>query len=78
MFDTPAAARDPLHEPSLERLPPDAPGRARILQAHESALTAGLSGYIDPGSGFFVLSAQALLDRGSCCGCGCRHCPFTD
>jgi hypothetical protein len=23
-----------------------------------------------------VLTAQYHLDKGYCCGCGCRHCPF--
>jgi hypothetical protein len=26
--------------------------------------------------GFMVLTAKYLLDRGYCCGNGCRHCPY--
>ncbi|MEM7099449.1 MAG: DUF5522 domain-containing protein [Pseudomonadota bacterium] len=32
--------------------------------------------YIDPASGFRVFTAHGLLQRGSCCGSGCRHCPY--
>ena len=27
-------------------------------------------------NGFLVFTATYLLKRGSCCGSGCRHCPF--
>ena len=27
--------------------------------------------------GYVVLTAQFLLERGYCCGNGCRHCPFS-
>lgn len=26
--------------------------------------------------GFFVFTEKYLLDRGYCCGNGCRHCPY--
>lgn len=26
--------------------------------------------------GFIVLTAKYLLNRGYCCGNGCRHCPY--
>ena len=32
--------------------------------------------YIDPVSGYQVLTSQAHLKRGTCCGNVCRHCPF--
>ena len=32
--------------------------------------------YIDPASGYQVLTSQAHLKRGTCCGNVCRHCPF--
>ncbi|MGV0035202.1 MAG: DUF5522 domain-containing protein [Candidatus Azotimanducaceae bacterium WSBS_2022_MAG_OTU7] len=32
--------------------------------------------YTDPVTGYRVFTEQALLERGSCCGCGCRHCPY--
>lgn len=69
-------ARRPLTEPALCRLPADTPRRNAILQAHAAALTAGESGYLDPDSGLFVLTAGYLAARGRCCERGCRHCPY--
>lgn len=74
----PASHRDPLTEPSLARFPPDVPGRAEALAAHAAALDRGQRMYLDPASGLMVMTAQAHLDRGFCCGCGCRHCPYAD
>jgi len=34
----------------------------------------GLDFYFD--DGLMVLTRRYLLDRGHCCGSGCRHCPF--
>ena len=66
----------PLAEPHPQRLPADHPDRREVLAAHEAALAAGDPGYLDPGSGLFVLTARFLADRGTCCGQGCRHCPY--
>eukprot|EP00976_Prorocentrum_cordatum_P090962 1188333-Prorocentrum_minimum.AAC.2 len=44
--------------------------------AHEAACKAGQAKYIDPKTGYSVFTEAALLKRGRCCGCGCRHCPF--
>lgn len=66
----------PLTEPHPHRLPLDARNRAAILAAHEAALRAGQAGYQDPATGLFVLTAGFLADRGTCCGRGCRHCPY--
>ena len=68
----------PLTEPHPSRLPPDAAGRDAALAAHATALAAGDAGYLDPSSGLFVLTAGFLADRGTCCGRGCRHCPYVD
>lgn len=38
-------------------------------------LVEGEDFYFDPG-GFLVLTAAYHLERGSCCGNGCRHCPY--
>lgn len=65
-----------LHEPHPTRLAPDHPLRAEILAAHDAALTSGDAGYSDPQTGFFVLTAAFLRDRGTCCTNGCRHCPY--
>jgi hypothetical protein len=65
-----------LTEPAVSRLPLDHPQRAEILAAHAAALDRGDAGYLDPGSGLFVLTAGFLADRRTCCGRGCRHCPY--
>ena len=59
-----------------DRLAPDHPGRDAVLAAHATALERGDAGYLDPASGLFVLTAGFLADRGTCCGRGCRHCPY--
>lgn len=71
-------AERPLTEPHSSRLAPDDPARAELLAAHAAALEAGESGYLDPSSGLFVLTAGFLAARGTCCGRGCRHCPYVD
>ncbi len=47
-----------------------------IVQLHKAAQRRGDKGYMDPHTGFFVLTAAYLSDRGHCCGAGCRHCPY--
>jgi Family of unknown function (DUF5522) len=66
----------PLTEPARARLPLETPGREQLLQAHERAIAAGQSMYVDPVTGLSVLTAKFLADRGWCCGRGCRHCPY--
>ena len=68
----------PLTQPAQSRLEAGHPRRAEILAAHESALAAGESGYLDPETGLFVLTAGFLVDRGYCCHNGCRHCPYVE
>ena len=48
----------------------------RIIKAHEQAIAKGSQGYIDPISGYFVMTSVYLKKRGYCCGIGCRHCPW--
>lgn len=38
-------------------------------------LTEGIDFYYDEHDNM-VLTAKYHLDKGYCCGCGCRHCPF--
>ena len=38
-------------------------------------LTEGEDFYFDH-EGFMVLTAKYHLERGNCCGNGCRHCPY--
>lgn len=44
--------------------------------AHESACAAGAETYVDTVTGLTVFTRLAHENRGKCCGCGCRHCPF--
>ena len=67
-----------LDEPHPDRLAPDHPGRAAILEAHGAAMRAGQAGYFDPETGLFVLTAAELAARGTCCDLGCRHCPYLE
>jgi hypothetical protein len=41
-------------------------------------MARGDSGYSDPDSGLFVLTAAFLAQRGTCCESGCRHCPYLE
>ncbi len=43
---------------------------------HDDACRRGVSGYIDPTSGLYVMSSVYLRQRGFCCGNACRHCPY--
>jgi diphthamide synthase (EF-2-diphthine--ammonia ligase) len=43
---------------------------------HEQALREGRSDYLDPETGYSVFTEVFHLRRGSCCGAGCRHCPY--
>ena len=69
------ASRGP-NEPHPDRLAADHPLRPAILAAHQAALDAGADAYVDPASGYTVLTSAFLLTRGTCCDSGCRHCPY--
>jgi ATP-binding cassette subfamily B (MDR/TAP) protein 1 len=43
---------------------------------HLAACKEGRSTYIDPATGYQVLTSDALLKQGKCCGNSCRHCPY--
>jgi hypothetical protein len=49
---------------------------ACIAAVHAKAMADGEDGYLDPGTGLFVLTADYLTRNGYCCGHGCRHCPY--
>jgi hypothetical protein len=66
----------PLTEPHPDRLSPDDPAFLQIIRAHAEALEAGADTYVDPRTGYTVLTAGYLARRGSCCDSGCRHCPY--
>ena len=46
-------------------------------EAHALACARGAGTYIDPRTGYQVMTALALRARGHCCGVGCRHCPYS-
>ena len=47
-----------------------------VVAAHERAVGRGEDTYVDPVTGFEVFTSRALLERGTCCTSGCRHCPY--
>ncbi|XP_060220375.1 uncharacterized protein C1orf53 homolog isoform X3 [Meriones unguiculatus] len=47
-----------------------------IAELHRAACAAGQLSYVDPATGYVVLTRLAHLQRGSCCGSACRHCPY--
>ena len=47
-----------------------------IETLHQQACERGEDTYVDPATGYQVLTSQAHLKRGTCCGNVCRHCPF--
>ena len=49
-----------------------------VVAAHDAAVADGQAGYLDPDTGLFVLTAAWLTRRGTCCGNGCRHCPYDE
>lgn len=49
---------------------------AEFWSLHEAADARGETTYVDPHTGFVVFTRLGLLERGKCCGAGCRHCPF--
>jgi hypothetical protein len=48
----------------------------RAKAAHDLANAAGKDGYLDPKTGYFVMTSGYLQRRAHCCGKGCRHCPW--
>jgi len=67
---------DELRAPHPARLPTTTPGYDVIIAAHETAIVNGESGYLDPVTGLFAMTAAYLWERGECCDSGCRHCPY--
>ncbi len=47
-----------------------------VFAVHEAACRDGALSYVDPTTGFQVFTRLGLLERGQCCGAGCRHCPY--
>lgn len=51
-------------------LPPE------IVAAHDNACKIKKSFYIDPVTGYKVMTHYMHLKRGTCCGNECRHCAY--
>lgn len=49
---------------------------AEIERRHAEACSKGELLYSDPQTGWSVMTAHYLRQRGFCCGLGCRHCPY--
>lgn len=49
----------------------------RVRRLHEETCRLGRKAYRDPVTKARVPTADFLRSRGICCGCNCRHCPFT-
>lgn len=47
-----------------------------IQRLHQDACKQGKPSYIDPTTGYHVLTHDTLLKQGNCCGNACRHCPY--
>ncbi|XP_003641717.4 uncharacterized protein C1orf53 homolog [Gallus gallus] len=69
-----AAARPP--PPGQPPAPQLTPLERRIVELHREAAAAGRQTYVDPATGYQVLTEVAHLRRGKCCGSACRHCPY--
>jgi ATP-binding cassette subfamily B (MDR/TAP) protein 1 len=49
---------------------------SNLEELHRIACEAERDTYIDPASGYQVLTSLALQKQGRCCGNSCRHCPY--
>lgn len=47
-----------------------------IEDLHAAACYRGDVSYIDPETGYNVFTSVGLMKKGTCCGSGCRHCPY--
>lgn len=47
-----------------------------VDELHLEACKEGRSTYIDPVTGYQVLTSDTLLRQSKCCGNSCRHCPY--
>ena len=61
---------------SAAKAPLSPPPPADIEVCHAAACAAEELMYCDPSSGLYVMTEYSLRKRGTCCGNGCRHCPY--
>gem|GEM_PF-4131989 len=72
---------DSLNKDMINKNPSHNPGDGEdrgYSNFHEAACERGERSYIDPTTGYTVFTKLYHLDRGSCCGNGCRHCPWRE
>jgi hypothetical protein len=50
--------------------------KTKIEEAHRKACEQGRETYLDPATGYQVMTEIFLKKRGTCCKSGCRHCPY--
>ena len=64
----------------MNERPPNPPEDEATIaaRAHAAAIAHGDETYVDPVTGYFVLTEATLRARGTCCGSGCRHCPYSE
>jgi hypothetical protein len=61
---------------NITRLNKSYPFYEEIMKRHKEAIINKEDVYVDPETGYTVLTAEFLLRRGYCCETGCRHCPY--
>lgn len=61
---------------NVTRLNKSYPFYEEIMKRHKEAIINKEDVYVDPETGYTVLTAEFLLRRGYCCETGCRHCPY--
>jgi iron complex transport system substrate-binding protein len=71
-----AWARATFAQAGIRATTPSSKGLPSFSELHERACAAGQLSYLDPGTGHRVFTRLGLERRGTCCGCGCRHCPY--
>ena len=47
-----------------------------FVEVHARACADGRDHYIDPQTGYLVMTSVYLRAQDGCCGNGCRHCPW--
>ena len=54
----------------------DDPSAPSFFKIHQLACENKQDSYIDPETGYYVLTSYYLKTRGHCCTNSCRHCPY--
>jgi len=68
--------KDKSHLFDVIKLDKSLPSYEEIMALHKRAIEKNEDIYIDPKTGYQVFTAAFLLEKGYCCGSGCRHCPY--